>query len=300
MQRRCPIQLPAGSLKGLLAVVIWGASFVATRLALRSFEPLGLIALRLWTGALLLGLVVGLRGGRWLPARRDRATCVVLGGVLAAHLLIQAYGLEHTSAVHTGWIVGFMPVTIALGAYLLGRQRLRAIGWAGVAVGTGGVLIVTMKSTPDFAHAQFGDALQVTSCLTWTIYTLAAGGPVARNGALRVTALAMVVAAGLASVAAMGAGVFRGPVTRDSAIALAFLGLLCSGVAYYLWSAAVDDHGPARVGALLYMEPFVALVTGAWLLDEQVTYNAIIGGVCVLGGVWLVARGAAAVHEMKT
>ena len=132
----------------------------------------------------MLVLVVGLRGGRRLPVPADRPACIGLGLVLAAHLLIQAYGLKHTSAIHTGWIVGFMPVTIALGAYLLRRQRLNALGWLGVAVGTGGVLLVTLKSTPDFAQARFGDLLQLASCLTWTVYTLAAGGPVARNGAL--------------------------------------------------------------------------------------------------------------------
>jgi drug/metabolite transporter (DMT)-like permease len=286
--------VPAISVKGFIAVAVWGASFVATRMALRSFDPFGLIAIRLWMGALMLVLVVGLRGGSWLPARADRPMCVGLGLVLAAHLLIQAYGLTYTSAIHTGWIVGFMPVTIALGAYLLRKQRLNAVGWSGVALGTSGVLIVTMKSTPDFAHAHFGDVLQLGSCLTWTVYTLAAGGPVARNGALRVTALAMIVAAGLATIATLWTGVRAGPVTREAVLAVAFLGLLCSGVAYYLWSAAVDDQGPARVGALLYVEPFVTLITAAWLLNEDVTPTAIVGGVCVLAGVWLVARGAAA------
>jgi drug/metabolite transporter (DMT)-like permease len=292
--------IPAISVKGFIAVVVWGASFVATRMALRSFDPFGLIAIRLWMGAFMLVLAVALRGGSWLPVRADRPVCIGLGVVLAAHLLIQAYGLTYTSAIHTGWIVGFMPVTIALGASLLRRQRLNAMGWSGVLLGTGGVLIVTMKSTPDFAHAQFGDVLQVGSCLTWTVYTLAAGGPVARNGALRVTALAMIVAAGLASVATIWTGVCNSLVTREAVAAVAFLGLLCSGVAYYLWSAAVDDYGPARVGALLYVEPFVTLITAAVFLNEAVTPHAIVGGLCVLGGVGLVARGARSVAAART
>lgn len=299
MPPRLASAAPAVSLKGLLAVAVWGASFVATRMALGSFDPFGLIAIRLWTGALMLILVIGLRGGRWLPVRADRPVCIGLGCVLAAHLVIQAHGLKYTSAIHTGWIVGFMPVTIALGAYLLRKQRLNALGWSGVAVGTSGVLIVTMKSTPDLAQAHFGDVLQLASCLTWTVYTLAAGGPVARNGALRVTALAMIVAAGLATIATIWTGVLSGPVTRNAVLAVAFLGLLCSGVAYYLWSAAVDDQGPAKVGALLYVEPFVTLVTAATLLDEEIAANAVIGGLCVLVGVWLVARGARASHRAE-
>ena len=111
-------------------------------------------------------------------------------------------------------------------------------------------------------------------------------------GVLRVTTFGMVVAAAIATVATFWTGVFTGPLTGYRVLAIAFLGLVCSGLAYYMWFAAVEEHGPARVGALLYIEPFVALATGALLLGEHVTLNAVLGGICVLVGVWLVARGS--------
>jgi drug/metabolite transporter (DMT)-like permease len=283
----------AVSAQGLFAVAVWGASFVATRVALDTLNPFGLIAVRLWAGALLLVLVIVARRGPLVPVRADLARCVFLGAVLAAHLLIQAYGLYYTSAINTGWIIGFIPVTIALGAYTLGQQRLNRTGWSGVGVGTGGVLLVTMIAPPDFKQAHFGDLLQVASCVTWTVYTLAATGPNARNGVLRVTTFGMAVAAAIATLAMLGTGAVSGPLTARSLGALVFLGVVCSGVAYYLWFAAIEAHGPARVGALLYIEPFVALITGALLLHEPVMPQALAGGVLVLLGVWLVSRGAA-------
>ncbi len=278
---------------GVCAVIVWGASFAATRFALRCLDPFGLIALRVTTGFLLLAAVLHARRRPLLPIRRDRLTCLVLGGVLSAHLLIQAYGLQRTTAIHAGWIIGFIPVTLALGAWLVGQQRLRGLGWLGVALGTGGVLVVTGAKPPDFAQARVGDLLQLVSCVTWTVYTLAAAGPTARNGVLCVTACAMGVAAVITGVGAAGAGVLHGPFTIDTLLVLIFLGPICSGIAYYLWFAAVDAHGPARTGALLYFEPFVALLTGALLLGEPVSLWAILGGLCVLIGVWLVAKGSA-------
>lgn len=285
----------AGSIsgKGLLAVIVWGASFAATRVALEVLTPFGLVAVRLWAGAILLALVLHLRGGALWPARRDIPACMFLGTVLAVHLVLQAYGLQRTTAVHTGWIIGFIPVTIALGAWLLGQQRLRRRGWVGVALGTVGVLVVTWARPPDFAHAQLGDLLQVASCLTWTVYTLASTGPIGRNGALRVTTLGMVVAASLTTVAAAGGGLSVGAWTWNSVLAVAFLGPVCGGVAYALWFAAQREHGPARLGALLYIEPFIALATGTLLLGEPVTLHALVGGLVVLAGVWLVSRGSA-------
>lgn len=275
-----------------MAIVFWGASFVFTRMALQSFSPFGLVSVRLLVGALLLVVLAGTRGGPLWPVRRDAAACVFLGVFLAGHLLIQAYGLQYTSAINTGWIIGFIPVTIALGAHFLGRQRLGRIGWIGVALGAGGVLIVTLRSPPDFAQARLGDLLQMSSCLTWTVYTLAGTGPVERNGALRVTASAMMVAAGLATAATIRTGVTHSPLTPQSLTAVIFLGPLCSGVAYLLWFAAIRERGAARVGALLYLEPFVTLATAAAILAEPVTINALVGGVCVLAGVWYVAKGS--------
>jgi len=284
----------AGSIsgKGLMAVIIWGASFAATRIALDVLTPFGLVAVRLSAGALLLILVTRLRHGTLLPVRRDLPACVFLGAVLATHLLLQAYGLQRTTAVHTGWIIGFIPVTISLGAWLLGQQCLRWSGWTGVAIGTAGVLTVTWTKAPEFAQARLGDLLQVASCLTWTVYTLASTGPIARNGALRVTTAAMVLAAALAALVAIGSGPWAGVWTWSGLLAVIFLGPVCSGVAYALWFAAQREHGPARLGSLLYIEPFVALATGVMLLGEPVTPYALLGGLAVLAGVRLVAHGS--------
>jgi drug/metabolite transporter (DMT)-like permease len=277
---------------GLFAVLVWGASFAATRAALESFNPWGLVGLRLWVGALLL-LILGAAGGSMLPQRADLPRCTFLGLVLSVHLLIQAYGLRFTSAVHTGWIIGFIPAVVALGAHVLGKQRIKPLGWDGIALGTGGILVVWLSKSPDFAHAQFGDLLQIVSCLTWAVYTLAAVEPVLRSGALPVTAFGMAVAAVVMSIAMIFTGWRSGPaVTRDALLAVAFLGPICSGVAYYAWFAAQRVHGPARVNSLIYAEPFVSLATGALLLNEQVTGSAILGGICVVLGVWLVARGS--------
>ena len=173
--------------KAFLAITFWGASFVFTRIALESFGPFGLVASRLVAGSGLLYLTLRARGGQLRFPAREIPLVVLLGLVLGTHLILQAYGLQYTSAMNTGWIIGFIPVTIAIGAHLLGRQRLTGKGWLGVAVGTLGVVLVTIQSPPDFRQARFGDMLQIVSCFTWTFYTLAAVGLVARVGALRVT-----------------------------------------------------------------------------------------------------------------
>ncbi len=277
--------------KALFTVTVWGLSFVATRIALESFTPAGLVAIRLVVASAVL-LALARRAGRpLLPASRDLRICLFLGLVLAAHQFIQAVGLRYTSAINAGWIIGFAPVPIALGARFCLKQRLALPAWLGVFVATGGISLIVASTTPGFAGARTGDALQILSTLTWALYTLAGSGVVARNGALRVTVPTTIAGAALLSAASAGTGILHGVLAARGVIAAAFLGLVCSGLGYYLWFRALSEHGAARTGSYLYLEPFVTVAAASWILREPVTAPVVAGGILVVLGVWAVARG---------
>lgn len=279
------------SVAALFAVVAWGASFVATRLALEAFTPFAIVALRLTLGALLLLAVARWQRQRAVPGREAAGITVLLGLIVAAHLLIQAVGLGHTTAMNTAWIISFIPVVIALGAWLSLGQRLPALAWAGVAIATLGVLLVTAQKPPDFAQARLGDLLQLGSCFTWAAYTLVAVRPLARWGSLPMTVAPMAVAAAaLWLTVAVDGRLLVAPPNLASVVAVAFLGVLCSGAAFLLWFHAVSAVGPARSGVYLYVEPFVTLALAWAMLGEPVMGSAVAGGIAVLVGVALVHR----------
>jgi len=275
----------------LFAVVAWGASFVATRIALEAFTPFAIVALRLTLGAALLLAVARAGRLRAMPGRETAGVAVLLGLLVAAHLLIQAIGLGHTTAMNTAWIISFIPVVIALGARLFLGQRLPALAWTGVAIATLGVLLVTAQEPPDFAHARLGDLIQLGSCFTWAAYTLVAVRPLQRWGSLPMTAGPMAVAAAVLWLAAAVDGrLLVAPPHFASLLSIVFLGVFCSGVAFLLWFRAVSAVGPARSGVYLYVEPFVTLALAWAMLDEPVMASAVAGGMAVLVGVALVHR----------
>jgi drug/metabolite transporter (DMT)-like permease len=243
-------------LPALFAVTVWGGSFVVTKLALASFTPFGLVALRFALGAAALQAVLLLRGGALLPERADRGRVALLGLILAAHIGLQTYGLGFTLATHAGWIVCFTSVAIALGAQFFLGQRLRARGWLGVALAIGGVWIVTRGSPAELVHAGRGDLLQLTGSFTWASYTLLGARAVAGSGVLRVTAGATAVAAALHALLAWPGGYARefGPLELG---ALVYLGLVSSAAAFLAWYHAQRTHGSQRTAATLYLEPFV-------------------------------------------
>lgn len=275
----------------LCSIVFWGSSFVATRVALTWLSPFALVAARLWLGFATMVVL-----GRWLwPGhslrRQDRARCILLGIILAAHLLLQNVGLLRTTATNTGWIIGFIPTAIALGAVLFLHERLTLRGWLGIGLGALGVLVVSLSTGMRFDDAKIGDLLQFTSCITWTAFTLVSVRPIRESGATVVTTWTIGVAAlaTTAATAAGGAGIATyapGPL-----VALLFLGVICSGVAYALWNHAVRTIGSPATGAYLYLEPFVTLLAAQLVLDEPFNAVGLAGGVIVLVGVWM-ATGA--------
>ena len=277
---------------GVAAVTLWGASFVATRIALQGgIEPVGLVVLRMVMGVGFLLAFGSIRRLALLPRPEDRPRIVLLGLILATHVGLQTKGLAYTSAIHTGWIVAFQPVAIAAGAQRFLGQRLTAAGWLGVLLGLAGVAAVISSDPGDAPEARLGDAIQLATIPTWAAFTILASRPVASSGPLRVTLATMVVAGLALAPWLLFSGVFTGAVTAEAWVALVFLGLACSGVAYLLWNTSQERHGAHRTGATLYFEPLVTVAVAAWVLGEPVTLLVVAGGAVVLFGVLLVTRG---------
>jgi drug/metabolite transporter (DMT)-like permease len=280
------------SASALVAVVIWGASFVATRIALDGISPMALVAARTGLAAASLVAICLVRGvPLWRRGAAPWRESALLGSILAVHLAIQAVGLGRTTAINTAWIIGFIPVAVAIGAWLFLAQRLSAQGWLGVALGAAGVALVLLRTPPRFEGARAGDLLQLVSAFTWAAYTLLSARPTARHGSLVMTTAPMVAAAAfLLPVAAVEGHAIAAPLEARHVLALVFLAFVCSAFAYLMWFRALERIGPARTAAYIYIEPFVTLALARWLLGEPVTAFALAGGVTVLVGVWLVNR----------
>jgi drug/metabolite transporter (DMT)-like permease len=117
-------------LEALIAVVIWGASFVATKVALRYAGPDVVVWLRFAMGVIILGIAVLARGKFALPDKRDWLYFAVLGFIgITFHQWLQSTGLLTTQATTTGWIVSTIPVFMALLGWLALKEKLRWLQW---------------------------------------------------------------------------------------------------------------------------------------------------------------------------
>jgi drug/metabolite transporter (DMT)-like permease len=81
-----------------------------------------------------------------------------------------------------------------------------------------------------------------------------------------------------------------GRLTLNGWVAVAFLGVFCSGLAYIAWYDALKALSTAQTGVFLYIEPLIAVVVAFFILGEAITAASLLGGGIILLGVWLVNR----------
>jgi drug/metabolite transporter (DMT)-like permease len=291
--RSVKISLPP-RIGALLAVTFWGISFVATKAALRQLEPVTLIFTRFALGTALLFILARWRGPLKLPPRDAWPMLVLMGlsGVFI-HQMLQAFGLRLTTAVQTGWLIGLIPVWSALLAAALGRERFGPLKILGLAGGFAGAALLLSRGR--FGLETFklpatrGDFLILLSTINWAAYSLLAQGTVKRLGPARATAWSMLCGWLMIApffVAQQGWREIPG-LSLAGWGALLFLGIGCSALGYLFWYGALERIEVSRVAAFLYLEPLVTLATAVLLLSEPVSATAVVGGLIVLGSVYV-------------
>ncbi len=284
----------------LATVVFWGLSFVATKAVLREVSPTALIFVRFSLGTMLLLVLLSLRGAHPMPPRQAWAPLALMGFVgIFIHQMLQGFGLTMATAVHTGWLIGLIPIWSALLSAIILKERF---GWMKVLGLTGGfagaVLVITQGS---FGGQMLqlpstrGDFLILVSTVNWAVYTVLCHGTIRRLGPLRATAGMMLFGTVmLAPLFCWNRGWLEvAHLSTAGWAALLFLGIACSGLGYLFWYGALERIEASRVAAYLYLEPFVTLLAAIALLGEKVHGLTIVGGLLVLLSVYTIQRAPA-------
>jgi len=284
-------------LEATFAFVVWGGSFVATKVALKDVSPVTVVWLRFAMGVVIIGLSVMIRKQWAMPARKDLLYFALLGFLgISFHQWLQSTGLLTAQATTTAWIVATTPIFMALLGWVVLKERLNWMQVGGIGIATFGVLLVVTKGDLfSILLGNFGtpgDFLIFISALNWAVFSA-----LSRRGLQKYPATRMmffVMAFGWLFVSVFfftGDGLSQiSNLTRQGWAGILFLGVLCSGVAYIFWYDALQVLPVAQTGAFVYLEPFVTVVVAAFVLDEQLIAASLLGGAAILLGVWLVNR----------
>jgi drug/metabolite transporter (DMT)-like permease len=278
----------------LVTVSIWAVNFSVTRYAITNgWQPLAYSSIRYSTGALLFaGFTYGSERSLRIGGRRD---LFLLFGAAAAGIwlnqLAYVYAIKLTNASTVALILGITPIFAALGAYVVGLERMALRFWIAAAVSFAGVGLVAIGAGGGVSIDLTGNLLAVATAATWAAYSIVIAPLMRRYSPYRISAIVLLlgcVPLVLTALRQLSEQDFSLGFLPWAAIVFATLGPLV--VTNVLWFRSVNTVGPSRATLFANIQPFIAVVLAVLILSEQITAFQVAGGVLIGLGILLVRR----------
>lgn len=287
----------------LVLSLVWGTSYLWIKVGLETLPPLTLVAGRLALGTVFVAVAVAI-AREPLPRRpRQYADLLVLSVInIVIPFLLITIGEETLDSSVAAILNATVPLfVIVIAPLVLPDERITLARVAGLALGFAGVVwLVAPGLTADIGASLPAEIMLVGSSLSYACGNVYARRTV-RGMAPMIPALFQVgLAAAITLPLALAvdrpwAGLQPAPIAL---VAVAWLGLLGSGLAYLCYFTILRHWGSMRTAMTSYLLPVVGIAAGALALGEAVTANRLGGTALIVGGIAIVSspglvRGAA-------
>ena len=278
----------------LFTVVIWGWTFVATKIMLQYVTPTELLGLRMLIGLPILFVVILAKKVKFNFSGREHMNLLLGSAIITLHFLIQFTGLKYTSATNTGWLIAVTPLIMAVLSFLFLKERIGINEFIGIGLATVGVILLISKGHLGRIGwlESVGDWLVLGSAFTWAFYTVATRDLSRSKNPVAVTFGIMlptgIVIIGYLLFAADWHKFLDLPM--KAILALIYLGVFGTALGHWFWQEGVAKIGAARAGIFLYLEPVATTTLAVPYLGEEFGIATAVGGLLVLAGVYWAQR----------
>ncbi|WP_312281772.1 DMT family transporter [Oscillibacter sp.] len=279
-----------GYVFALFTVLVWGATFIASKQLLVFYTPARIMLMRFVLAYIALWII---RPRPLLLPWKTELRFAALGiAGCSIYFLTENTALLHTTAANVSIIVSAAPILTAVIAHFATDEKLHRNTLWGFLVAFSGVVLVVFNGAFVLRVSPKGDILALLSACCWATYSvmLRKMPPeldpilVTRRTMLwgLITAIPMAISGGAFSLAPLS-----GPLPLFNIL---FLGLIGSALCYVLWGKAFTLLGVVSTNNCLYLIPFVTIVMAGLTLKEPISPAAVAGAVLITAGVILAQR----------
>ena len=277
-----------GHIAALVTIVIWGTTFISTKILLVGLSPIEILFFRFLLGLLVLIIVypkrLRLKNGKQEFTFAAAGLCGI-----CLYYLLENIALTYTMASNVGVIISVAPFFTAVLSHICMKteEKLKAQFFVGFFVAMVGICFISFNGQ-ELELNPIGDILAIVAALVWAVYSLLTR-KISSYGHNTIQATRRIFTYGI---------IFMFPflfvcdfdltvqkfVKPEYILDLIYLGIGASALCFVTWNYAVKVLGAVRTSVYIYMVPVITVVTSAVVLKEKITAMAAIGtGLTLIG-----------------
>lgn len=280
-----------GHLAALFTVLVWGTTFISTKVLLQGFWPVEILFFRFVMGYLALLLVCPRR----LKVENHHQELVfVLAGLcgICLYYLLENIALTYTMASNVGVIISVAPFFTAILSHLFATSegKLTINFFVGFVVAMAGVALISFQGTKLEVNLT-GDIWAILAAFVWACYSILTRKISSFCMPVLLTTRRTFFYGILFMIPTLFLFDFRLEFGRFVnymyLFNILYLGLGASALCFVTWNMAVHRLGAVKTSVYIYMVPVITVVTSALVLKEPVTGRSILGTMLTVVGLSL-------------
>ena len=281
----------SGHLVMLITAVIWGTTFIATKILLQDFAPIEILFFRFIMGFAALWLICPHR----LRIIEKKQELVFMGAGLTGitlYYLLENIALTYTMASNVGVAVSVSPFfTVILTYFFLRDEKLHWNFFIGFLFALAGIILINFNGSTRFHLNPMGDWLAVAAAFVWAVYAILTK-KISGYGYSSIQSTRHVFFYGLVfMIPALFLFDFHWDLARFQQpvylFNIIFLGLGASAACFVTWNFAVRCLGAVKTTIYIYLIPVVTVIASVLVLHETITGLACLGTLLTLAGLFI-------------
>lgn len=280
-----------GHIASLVTILIWGTTFISTKVLLQDFTPIEILLIRFLLGYLALFLV---SPHKIKLKHKKQEWYFVAAGLCGVTLyyLFENIALTYTLASNVGIIVSISPFITAIFSFIFFKEeRPNTTFLVGFILAMAGICMISLNKEIAFSVSPIGNLLAFLAAIIWAAYSTLSK-KISTFGYHIIPATRHTFFYGilfmLPSCFIMNFDIhFSQFMKLQNLFNLLFLGLGASALCFVTWNFAVKYLGVVKTSVYIYMVPVITTVTSVLILHEPITKTAVCGICFILIGLFL-------------
>lgn len=287
----------------VLSMVFWGFSFIWTTIALRQYDPITIIFVRLVISSGILWLFIAMTRKAERIRRQDRAL-ILLSSLFNPFLyfLGENFGLRLSTPTITAVIIATIPVFTPIMARIVLHERLPALSYAGMLISFAGIGVMILNPDLSLKTSLTGTGLLFLAVMSAVVYAIFLKRLVVKYSALTIIAYQNLLGAFyfLPLFLIFDLGQFLAVKPDGQTIsAMLQLAVFASSVAYILYTITIKGIGVSRANVFSNLIPVFTAIFSFIFIREIFTAAKVAGMVIVITGVFISQSGNRQLKKLK-